>query len=35
MVDDFCHANDRFIKNNGLAPKRDKPIIEQLFCKLR
>lgn len=24
MVDDFCHIYDRFIKINGLAPKRDK-----------
>ena len=24
MVDDFCHVYDRFIKINGLAPKRDK-----------
>ena len=24
MADDFCHIYDRFIKINGLAPKRDK-----------
>ena len=24
MADDFCHVYDRFIKINGLAPKRDK-----------
>ena len=24
MTDDFCHIYDRFIKINGLAPKRDK-----------
>ena len=23
-VDDFCHVNDRYIKINGLAPKRNK-----------
>ena len=24
MADDFCKLYDRFIKANGLAPKRDK-----------
>lgn len=24
MADDFCQVYDRFIKINGLAPKRDK-----------
>ena len=24
IADDFCHIYDRFIKINGLAPKRDK-----------
>ena len=24
MADDFCQVYDRFVKVNGLAPKRDK-----------
>ena len=36
MADDFCHVYDRFIKINGLAPKRDKSkrrcIFTHSFC---
>lgn len=34
MADDFCQVYDRFIKINGLAPKRDKSFLEQIFGKL-
>ena len=35
MTDDFCKLYDRFIKANGLAPKRDKSKRNLFPCNSR